>query len=1204
MAVREKSAVSSSNLSCPSSAHRRGKRAAILAALAVTGSIGAATVHADTLWIPAAGNPQDYNNNANWTAGVSNGSGGFNSVVNNGGTVLIQPGDPTFNSWDINSDNGTYIQTGSTATANGWFRLGISSTAGNTNLYDISGTGSVFNAYGQAHIGEVNGATATLNVSSSAVFNYYGTGTGYGFSAATNGGATGYINVFNNGNIFDLAPNDNAPLAISNGGTAVLNISSGNVSSGTNEMWIGQVGTGTVNQTGGTITVGNWLVLGRNGGNGTWNMSGGVLNDNAGGGGNFEIGEDATDVFNLSGTAVVNSTSQIWIAQNGGTNGTWNMTGGTLNVHNWLAVSRNGGTGFLDISGGVINQDSNGSITTGGTGLITQTGGAINTSASGGGNNAIWIGEQGTSGTWNMSGGTASTGTLNIGQGVTGTVNLTPNTGTGAAPAITATTLNIANNSNGTLNLSGGSITTTDTNVAVSNGSTGTLNLNTGGTLITNDISKGGPGAAAINLNGGTLRAPSTGTDLIHGFTGTQVTLGAGTSTQIDTQTFSTTISSPLTGTGGFTKVGTGTLSLGGSSSYSGVTTVKAGILKVGVVTYYNNIQDTHVAAYYPFSTATTSTVQGALQFNDVSLNGAGVANANNLFSAQGTATISTTSSPTNQSGGSLQLGPGNAGVKDYLTTPGQGTPFTVGPNETTLGTAPTNFPIGNSSYTFAAWINVDGTNATSNSAGNGNTIIGYGNFGQSHQTNFFRTGDDGSGMNTQNALNNSWFNDDANGNILTGQTPVIGNWNYVAVTYNAVTNVRTMYYDGQVIETDNPGQNNAAGTNFAVGSDPSFSYLFSGNMADLLVTSDALTPAQLATAASSTGVTFGTVTNSSGGVLSATSPIAIASGATVDLNGTSQIIAGLQDSGSAPGGLLTSSTAGAGTSTLTLLTTAANSFSGNISNGSTILKLAVTGTGTQTLSGTNTYTGGTVVGTGTDTPTLTIATKSAFPTASALTVNSGVAQLAPHTGGYANALVLAPSSLTIGGSSGAWTGKVDITNNDLDLPGASLSTVTNQIASGFAGGLWTGNGITSSTAAASSSHLTAVGVATGLTSVDGVAVSATDVIVKYTYYGDANLDGAVDGSDYTKIDYAFMHPGTVSGWQNGDFNYDGKIDGSDYTLIDNAFNTQGGSLGTNPASLIASSTAQFGSSSVPEPASLGLIGIGAAGLLGRRRRK
>jgi hypothetical protein len=127
------------------------------------------------------------------------------------------------------------------------------------------------------------------------------------------------------------------------------------------------------------------------------------------------------------------------------------------------------------------------------------------------------------------------------------------------------------------------------------------------------------------------------------------------------------------------------------------------------------------------------------------------------------------------------------------------------------------------------------------------------------------------------------------------------------------------------------------------------------------------------------------------------------------------------------------------------------------------------------------------------------------------------------------------------------------------------------------------------------------------LTSFEGSSVSASDVLIKYTYYGDTNLDGKVDGSDYTQIDYAYLadrsNPGSMTGWSNGDFNYDGVIDGSDYTLIDNSFNAQGAAL----SGQIAGPTAQFGGSSpasaVPEPAMLGILGMGAAALLGRRRR-
>jgi hypothetical protein len=83
--------------------------------------------------------------------------------------------------------------------------------------------------------------------------------------------------------------------------------------------------------------------------------------------------------------------------------------------------------------------------------------------------------------------------------------------------------------------------------------------------------------------------------------------------------------------------------------------------------------------------------------------------------------------------------------------------------------------------------------------------------------------------------------------------------------------------------------------------------------------------------------------------------------------------------------------------------------------------------------------------------------------------------------------------------------------------------------------------------------------VATGFTSFEGSPVLATDVLIKYTWYGDANLDGKVDGSDYSRIDSGFLAHAT--GWANGDFNYDNTVNGSDYTLIDNAFNTQGNQL-------------------------------------------
>jgi RHS repeat-associated protein len=165
-------------------------------------------------------------------------------------------------------------------------------------------------------------------------------------------------------------------------------------------------------------------------------------------------------------------------------------------------------------------------------------------------------------------------------------------------------------------------------------------------------------------------------------------------------------------------------------------------------------------------------------------------------------------------------------------------------------------------------------------------------------------------------------------------------------------------------------------------------------------------------------------------------------------------------------------------------------------------------------------------------------------------------------------------NSLYIAGSTNAWQGKLDLTGNDLIIHGGSLAQITNEAASGYSSGNWNGQGIASSTANGDTTHLTALGVilnTNGISSqalystFDGLPVSNTDVLVKYTYYGDTNLDGKVDGTDYTRVDNGYLSH--LAGWFNGDFNYDGVVDGSDYTLIDNAFNTQGASL----ASLIAS---------------------------------
>src|SRR5205814_4998587 len=109
-----------------------------------------------------------------------------------------------------------------------------------------------------------------------------------------------------------------------------------------------------------------------------------------------------------------------------------------------------------------------------------------------------------------------------------------------------------------------------------------------------------------------------------------------------------------------------------------------------------------------------------------------------------------------------------------------------------------------------------------------------------------------------------------------------------------------------------------------------------------------------------------------------------------------------------------------------------------------------------------------------------------------------------------------------------------------------------------------------------------------------GQVVTGSDTLVMYTYGGDANLDGKINVDDYGHIDSSI--PLGIAGWFNGDFNYDGKINVDDYGIIDSNVPIQGAPFPTG------SGAGLNGVSAVPEPATLSVLSLGAAALLGRRR--
>src|SRR5439155_21551439 len=71
-----------------------------------------------------------------------------------------------------------------------------------------------------------------------------------------------------------------------------------------------------------------------------------------------------------------------------------------------------------------------------------------------------------------------------------------------------------------------------------------------------------------------------------------------------------------------------------------------------------------------------------------------------------------------------------------------------------------------------------------------------------------------------------------------------------------------------------------------------------------------------------------------------------------------------------------------------------------------------------------------------------------------------------------------------------------------------------------------------------------------------GEVLRYNDVLVRYTWRGDCNLDGVIDGKDYYLMNYGFQYQGSpgVNGWYFGDLNGDGQVNGDDFFYIDSTY--------------------------------------------------
>jgi autotransporter-associated beta strand protein len=344
---------------------------------------------------------------------------------------------------------------------------------------------------------------------------------------------------------------DNAIVA--NGGTAT-------VSSGTTtitDLFIGNLSTtsGTLKLNAGTLSASRDLVIGRQGATGTVEISGtGLLR----GGTTFRVGVQNDAATTAASASVAVSGPSAGITSGTAANGVVVIGAASSTVSGLRAtgsVTLSNSATWTHSSNGVFiaGGDNNTANQAGGTGsLLIQSGSLLNITGTGN----LAIGRNATAqGTVTVTGGTVTMGGGSI---FIGGMNGTTTSG-----------------GNGTFTLNSGAVTTAQLSVREG---TGTINLN-GGTATVTSISEGN-GSGTVNFNGTTVKVAADSADFLAGFETPDLNVQSG-GFLLDSNGKSVTFTQGASGTGAFTKLGGGTLTVQGQSTYSGGTTVSAGTLLV-----------------------------------------------------------------------------------------------------------------------------------------------------------------------------------------------------------------------------------------------------------------------------------------------------------------------------------------------------------------------------------------------------------------------------------------------------------------------------------------------------------------------------------------------------------------------------------------------------------------------------------------------
>jgi fibronectin-binding autotransporter adhesin len=342
-----------------------------------------------------------------------------------------------------------------------------------------------------------------------------------------------------------------ANFTVQSGGSATVN----------NATFDGGNATGLVTDAGSTLAA-QVLTVGSIGAASLTIANGGLANIT--GGDNSSVGAYIGD--NATGLAEVTGTGSKLRVENTlviGDSALGNLTvdsGGTVSSHGTILGDSANGTGNLLITDSGSHYDAyTNAMFVGNSGMGSLTianGGDLTSFGADGSNISMYVGAgENSNGTVDVSGGYLQ---LRNGSLVVG------NEGAGTLTVEDGGYVSIANGN--TLDL------------AVNSSSEATVNLNAGGTLSVGGANgiQAGAGSYAFNFDGGTLRVHSA--DLS---TSVNLALGDNTTSTINTNGYNATINGTVSGNGSLNKSGNGTLALNANNTYTGATNVTTGNLVV-----------------------------------------------------------------------------------------------------------------------------------------------------------------------------------------------------------------------------------------------------------------------------------------------------------------------------------------------------------------------------------------------------------------------------------------------------------------------------------------------------------------------------------------------------------------------------------------------------------------------------------------------